>query len=106
MMDWIRNNSFVLSANLHGGSLVANYPFDDFPDGKRSGSNPSQDDKLFKELALSYSNAHPTMHLGKPACSDDPSEVFPEGRLSCDSSVLVFVLSELQEKKVIKSAMF
>lgn len=82
MIKWIRENPFVLSANLHGGSLVANYPFDDYPaEGKRSGTNPSPDDKLFKHLASVYANAHPTMHLGKPACSDEPGEVFPGGNL-------------------------
>lgn len=83
MIKWIVDNPFVLSANLHGGSLVANYPYDDFPDNKRSGTNPSPDNKLFKQLALSYSNAHPTMHLNKPACSGDPNEKFENGKYGC-----------------------
>ncbi|XP_055857349.1 carboxypeptidase D [Episyrphus balteatus] len=90
VMNWTLSLPFVLSANLHGGSLVANYPFDDnsydFQDqinklrigmaGRKA--NPTDDNKLFQHLAKVYSHAHPTMHLGKP-CPLFKSEIFPDG---------------------------
>ncbi|KYN37346.1 Carboxypeptidase D [Trachymyrmex septentrionalis] len=67
VMDWIAKIPFVLSANLHGGALVANYPYDEGPEDLGSTvANPSPDNDVFRMLALVYSNAHPRMHLGQP----------------------------------------
>ncbi|XP_063989160.1 carboxypeptidase D isoform X2 [Diachasmimorpha longicaudata] len=84
VMKWISEIPFVLSANLHGGALVANYPWDDSPRKDEPGENLSPDDAVFKALALSYSMAHPRMHLGKP-CPSPPGrsslldDAFPDG---------------------------
>jgi len=52
--QWTLDNSFVLSANFHSGSLVVNYPYDD--DGKWSGIDaPTPDDALFRDIARRYS---------------------------------------------------
>lgn len=69
VMNWIASIPFVLSANFHGGALVANYPYDNEPKSKYNIENLSPDDKVFKALALAYSNAHPYMHLGEPCPS-------------------------------------
>ncbi|XP_030245291.1 carboxypeptidase D isoform X2 [Drosophila navojoa] len=91
VMNWTLSIPFVLSANLHGGSLVANYPFDDnendfndpfsrLRDSSISGRklNPTEDNELFRHLALVYSKAHATMHLGQP-CALFQNELFPDG---------------------------
>ncbi|KAK2490986.1 hypothetical protein MC885_010671 [Smutsia gigantea] len=54
VMSWMKAYPFVLSANLHGGSLVVNYPFDDDEQGFATYSK-SPDDAVFQQIALSYS---------------------------------------------------
>ncbi|XP_068126413.1 carboxypeptidase D [Hyperolius riggenbachi] len=80
MMKWIRGNRFVLSGNLHGGSVVASYPFDDSSAHTETGFySQSSDDKVFRYLAKAYASNHPIMKTGRPKCKDEEGEVFPDG---------------------------
>jgi len=71
--EWISKIQFVLSGNIHGGALVASYPFDNTPHSILSTvlSTPSAsltpDDDVFKHLAETYSFNHGRMFLGE-AC--------------------------------------
>ena len=69
IMEWSLENSFVLAANLHTGSLVVNYPYDDggVPSGQYAAT---PDDALFREIALTYAAQNTPMH-NNPA--------FPQG---------------------------
>ena len=66
-MNWIRSTPFVLSANLHGGSLVASYPFDDSAI-HRAQYSAAPDDALFKHLAHVYASNHKTMAKSGSQC--------------------------------------
>ncbi|XP_065663644.1 carboxypeptidase D isoform X2 [Hydra vulgaris] len=70
---WLKQYPFVLSANLHGGSLVANYPYDD-DQNMREEDSPSPDDDIFRFISKTYSYKHPEMYKGN-SCGDR----FPEG---------------------------
>ena len=64
-MNWITRNPFVLSANLHGGAVVASYPFDDSPGHPVSGHySASPDNSTFRYLAQTYSSSHREMSRG------------------------------------------
>ncbi|XP_043943156.1 carboxypeptidase M [Protopterus annectens] len=70
VMDWIQTENFLLSANLHGGTVVANYPYDNaVSDGKLMRYSMSPDDDVFKYLAKIYSYNHATMSKGN-VCSN------------------------------------
>ncbi|KAL3992004.1 zinc finger protein [Sarotherodon galilaeus] len=80
VMRWIQEKKFVLSGNLHGGTVVASYPFDDSASHQLEGHySPSADDGLFRHLALVYSQNHPVMKTGEPHCLDTPEETFKDG---------------------------
>lgn len=80
LIQWIRRNKFVLSGNLHGGSVVASYPFDDSPEHEVTGIySKTSDDEVFKYLAKSYASNHPIMKTGAPHCPGDEDETFKDG---------------------------
>jgi hypothetical protein len=69
VMKMIMENPFVISANMHGGDLVANYPYDEAKGINPTEYSASPDDETFKKVALTYSKNHPRMgDAGTPGC--------------------------------------
>ena len=74
IMKWIEAEPFVLSGNLHGGSVVASYGFDDASNGRRADRYSSApDDAMFRQLATVYASKHSYMSNG----SSCPGDNFP-----------------------------
>ena len=74
IINWLETNSFVLSANLHGGAVVVNYPFDDYYNSEieeLSKNSPSTDDDIFRSLSLNYSYNHLNMRYSPCNSSDN-----------------------------------
>ncbi|ELW67032.1 Carboxypeptidase M [Tupaia chinensis] len=66
VMKWLKTESFVLSANLHGGALVASYPFDNGvpATGTLHSRSLTPDDDVFQYLAHTYASRNPNMKKG------------------------------------------
>ncbi|XP_023290053.1 carboxypeptidase D isoform X2 [Orussus abietinus] len=75
MMTWIASEPFVLSGNLHGGAVVASYPYDSGISDVCCIESKSPDDRLFRHLAHSYADNNPEMKKGNTCPPDD----FPGG---------------------------
>ncbi|XP_037920515.1 carboxypeptidase M isoform X3 [Hermetia illucens] len=75
--EWISKIQFVLSGSLHGGALVASYPYDNTPNAmfQSYSSTPSltPDDDVFKHLSLTYANNHKKMSRGVACKSAFPA---------------------------------
>lgn len=65
MMKWMQEYQFVLSANMHGGAVLANYPLDSYPNARENRYSASQDDDIFIHLAKVYSYTHRNMYRGE-----------------------------------------
>jgi predicted deacylase len=63
IMSWKNDHLFAVSANLHGGALVCNYPWDTHShDAYIASYAACPDDAFYKQMCSVYANAHPTMH--------------------------------------------
>jgi len=59
LMAWTTNHNFSLGANLHTGTVVVNYPYDN--DNLGSVFSPPPDVTLFQDMARSYASNNPPM---------------------------------------------
>lgn len=71
--EWLNTTQFVLSANLHGGALVVNYPFDSGL-SDNEGIEPTPDHDVFLHLSNSYARKHPQLRNNAQCGNEDKFE--------------------------------
>jgi len=76
VMKFIMEYPFVISANIHGGDLVANYPYDETRTFDPTEYSPSPDDGTFRHIALGYATNHARMGDPKTPGCDKPENSF------------------------------
>merc|ERR1711988_1166515 len=83
VIKMIMDTPFVLSANMHGGDLVANYPYDESKTDNPTQYTPSPDDMTFRNLASVYAGNHPRMsNPGTPGCDTPINEFAKHGGIT------------------------
>merc|ERR1719411_560201 len=83
MIKMIMDTPFVLSANMHGGDLVANYPYDESKSANPTEYTASPDDMTFRNLAREYAGNHPRMSNPRtPGCDDSINEFAQSGGIT------------------------
>jgi len=83
VIKMIMDNPFVLSANMHGGDLVANYPYDESKDDSPTEYSESPDDRTFRALASLYADNHPRMsNPSTPGCDSPVNEFAQHGGIT------------------------
>jgi len=83
VIKMIMDTPFVVSANMHGGDLVANYPYDESKTDNPTQYTPSPDDMTFRALASVYAGHHPRMSDPRtPGCDSEVNEFAQHGGIT------------------------
>lgn len=91
VMEWSKQVPFVLSANLHGGAVVAVIPWDSSLNTStlnKADERKCPDHDTYMELARAYSKSHWTMSDGNicyDKCAEYHPEVFPNDGVTTGS---------------------